>query len=356
MQIKVLIVDDSNFMRKALSKLIASDPMCNVVGMASNGEECLKKLKDLSPDVVTLDVEMEGMDGLTTLKKIMDDFPTPVIMFSAHTKKGAEVTLKSLQEGAVDFMEKPSGSISMDLGAVRDELIGKLKIAAKVKPKRRTAASAPATAAEKGSVRDTLRLVDVKNSIVAIGSSTGGVQALHNIIPKLSMSLPVPVLVVQHMPPLFTKSLAESLDSDSMVTVKEAEEGDVLKPAHVYIAPGGLHMTVRKAKDEVCIHLDKHPENELLRPSVDVMFRSVASVYGKNTLAIVLTGMGNDGTSGMKELKAKGALSIAQSEATCVVYGMPKFIVDQGMADIVLPINMVADQIESAVKARGQGV
>lgn len=344
MPIKVMVVDDSNFMRKAIGKIVSSEPGFEVVALISSGEEAVRSIPAIRPDVVTLDVEMEGMDGLATLKKIMDTNPTPVIMFSAYTRKGADITLKSLQEGAVDFIEKPSGTLSIDLGAVRDELIKKIRVASTVRP-RRVTVTPPAR---------TRSLVDIKlphpaRSVIAIGSSTGGVQALQAVIPKLPKNLPLPVLVVQHMPPMFTKSLAESLDSHSLVRVKEAEEGDILKPGCVYIAPGGLHMTVRWVKDGATIHLDKNPEDELLRPSVDVMFRSVAEVYGGDVLGIILTGMGYDGTSGLRLLKAKGARAIAQDEATCVVYGMPKTAVEAGVVDIILPIQEIAYQIERMV-------
>lgn len=345
MRIKVLIVDDSNFMRKALSKIISSEADIEVVALVSSGEEALKAIPELKPNVIILDVEMGGMDGLMTLERIMEKNPTPVIMFSAHTRRGAEVTIKSLQIGAVDFMEKPSGAISMDLGAVRDEMVGKLRIAAKATPGKPGKVSAKA---EKAARR--LKLTDPSSSIVAIGSSTGGVQALHNIIPRLPRSIATPIVVVQHMPPLFTKSLAEGLDSTSSLNVREASEGDLVKAGNVYIAPGGLHMTVRKGRGEMSIHLDQEPEGELLRPSVDVLFESIAQAYGKRSLAVILTGMGNDGFKGFKKMKAKGAFSIAQNEESCAVYGMSKTIIDGGLADAVLPINHIARTIEMAVK------
>lgn len=344
MPIRVMIVDDSNFMRKAVSKLISSEPGFEVVGLISNGEEALRSIPVLKPDVVTLDVEMEGMDGLTTLRRIMETNPTPVIMFSAYTKRGADITLKSLQEGAVDFIEKPSGSLSIDLGAVRDELIKKIKVASTVRHRRAIVPSSSGRI----QVRE-LRLLNPERSVIAIGSSTGGVQALQAVIPKLPKSLPLPVLIVQHMPPMFTKSLAESLDSHSMIKVKEASVGDILAPGNAYIAPGGLHMTVRRGSGGAYIHLDKNPEGELLRPSVDVMFRSVAEVYGADTVGVILTGMGNDGTAGLKVLKTKGAKVIAQDEATCVVYGMPRMAVEAGVVDIVLPLHEIAYQIERMV-------
>lgn len=344
MSIRVMIVDDSNFMRKAVSKLISSEPGFEVVGLISNGEEALRSIPVLKPDVVTLDVEMDGMDGLTTLRRIMEATPTPVIMFSAYTKKGADITLKSLQEGAVDFIEKPSGSLSIDLSAVRDELIKKITVASTVRHRRAIVPPSTGRMPERE-----LRLPSPERSVIAIGSSTGGVQALQAIIPKLPKSLPLPVLVVQHMPPMFTKSLAESLDSHSSIKVKEASAGDILVPGNAYIAPGGLHMTVRRGPGGAYIHLDKNPEGELLRPSVDVMFRSVADLYGANSAGVILTGMGNDGTAGLRVLKSKGAKVIAQDEATCVVYGMPRMAIEAGVVDIVLPVHEIARQIENMV-------
>lgn len=341
-----MIVDDSNFMRRALGKILSSEPGFEIVGLISNGQEALDNLNKLDPHVIILDVEMEGMDGLMTLSHIMEQKPTPVIMFSAYTKTGADITLKALQEGAVDFMEKPSGTLSMDLGDVRDRLVKKIRVAVRVTPKRRAAAAGISK-----KYLPKLKLSNPEGSVLAIGSSTGGVQALHSVIPKLPATLPMPVLIVQHMPSMFTKSLADGLNAESRLTVKEASEGDVLKKGMVYIAPGGLHMTVRKSLDKKVIHLDKNPEGELLRPSVDVMFRSVANVYNKNVLAVILTGMGNDGTAGLRVLRAGGALGLSQDEATCVVYGMPKFAAESGCIDQVLPLNNIA----SAITAIAEG-
>ncbi|MCK5237070.1 MAG: chemotaxis response regulator protein-glutamate methylesterase [Deltaproteobacteria bacterium] len=352
MSIKVLIVDDSNFMRKALTRMIESEPGFTVADQVSNGSDALKVIPKLQPHVVLLDVEMEGMDGLMTLKKIMDTHPTPVIMFSAYTKKGADITLKCLQEGAVDFLEKPSGSISMDLNAVREALISRIRVAIRVKPHRKiTKLVVPSTGIKN------LTLPDISNSILAIGSSTGGVQALHNVIPLLPKDLPIPIVIVQHMPPMFTKTFAESLDADSAVTVKEGADGDVLKPGVVYIAPGGLHMTVAKDRsNNVVLRTSKEPSDELLRPCVDILFNSVANIYGKNTLAVILTGMGDDGTKGLRTLKEKNIISIAQDENTCVVYGMPKLAVDNGLIDVILPINRIADQIMAIINKSNAGI
>lgn len=342
MPFEIVVVDDSNFMRKALSKLIGSEPGFEVVATYSNGEDAAREVPKVKPSAVILDVEMGGMDGLATLQRIMATCPTPVIMFSAHTKNGAEVTLKALQAGAVDFMEKPSGSISMDLTVVRDELIKKIRVAMRgrslMKPLR------PLTPNAKLSE---LRVSYPRKSILAIGSSTGGVQALHEVIPKLPAHFPMPVVIVQHMPPLFTKSLADSMNSESALKVKEGEEGDILLPGNVYIAPGGFHMTLRTAMNDVVIHLDTEPSNEPLRPSVDVLFNSVANVYAKNALGVILTGMGSDGAKGLKNMKSKGALGISQDEASCVVYGMPRFAAES--ADVILPINQIASQIEKMV-------
>ena len=242
----------------------------------------------------------------------------------------------------MDFMEKPSGSISMDLTAVRDELIKKIRIAMKGRSSMKPAPAAPTVAN-----LSELRISYPRKSILAIGSSTGGVQALHSVIPKLPKHLPMPVVIVQHMPPLFTKSLAESINAESALTVKEAEEADILRPGNVYIAPGGFHMTLRPVLNDVIVHLDIEPKNQPLRPSVDVLFDSIADLYGKNALGVILTGMGDDGAKGLKKMKSKGALAISQDETSCVVYGMPRFAAES--ADIILPINQIASQIEKMV-------
>ena len=346
MAVRVMVVDDSNFMRKALSKLIGLEPGFVVSSLVSSGEEALSELPRIKPHVIVLDVEMGGMDGLETLKRIMDSHPTPVIMFSAFTRSGADVTLHCLQEGAVDFMEKPSGTISMDLGAVKDELVKKLRVAVRVRPKKRAVPFA-----ERKKALAELVLPDPTASILAIGSSTGGVQALHNLIPKLPGTLPLPVLVVQHMPPKFTESLAESLNAESNLRVKEAVGGDRPRAGQVYIAPGGFHMTVSRDSLGIFLNIGKEPEGEPLRPSVDVLFNSVAALFGKDAIGVVLTGMGDDGAKGLKSMKAKGALAISQDEASSVIYGMPKFAAVS--ADIVLPINQIAGQIESmALRAK----
>lgn len=342
MAVRVMVVDDSNFMRKALSKLIGSEPGFVVSSLASSGEEALRELPKIKPHVIVLDVEMGGMDGLETLRRIMDSHPTPVIMFSAFTRSGADITLHCLQEGAVDFMEKPSGTISMDLGAVKEELVKKLRVAVRVRPKKRAL-----PLAERKKALAELVLPEPSASIVVIGSSTGGVQALHNVIPRLPSTLPLPVLIVQHMPPKFTESLAESLNADSRLMVKEAVGGDRPRPGQVYIAPGGFHMTVKKDSMGVFLNIGKEPEGELLRPSVDVLFNSVAELYGKDAIGVVLTGMGDDGAKGLKSMKTKGALTISQDEASSVIYGMPKFAAVS--ADIVLHINQIAGQIESMI-------
>lgn len=344
--IRVMIVDDSNFMRKALAKLVTKDPVIEVVGLMPGGEEALARLLDLRPDVITLDVEMAGMDGLATLRAIMKLSPTPVIMFSAHTRGGARVTLMSLKEGAVDFMQKPSGSLSMDLDSVSSELVEKIKIASRVRVS--TAITARTLTTRRRRYK-AFSLPEPAKSIVAVGSSTGGVQALHRIVSVLSPDINFPMLIVQHMPPLFTRSLAESLDADSSVKVKEAESGELVVPATVYIAAGGYHMKVRKDPDGVRIRLERTPLDMQFMPSVNVLFSSVAEVYGRNSLGVILSGMGDDGTEGLSEIKAAGGFGIVQNEATCAVYGMSRSVVEAGLADLVLPVDEITPHIVRSI-------
>ncbi len=346
--IKALVVDDSNFMRRAIAMLLESDREIEVVGLARSGEEALSLIGKLAPDVVTLDVEMEGMDGVTTLGHIMERHPTPVIMFSAYTRAGAVTTIKALRMGAVDFVEKPSGSISMDLSRVRDDLIAKVKIAARSRLKRPLAAP-PGRRARRAF--DALR--KPRQSILAVGSSTGGVQALQVLLASLPVDFSAPVLVVQHMPAQFTSSLAEDLDRSVPLKIFEARHGQDIESGGVYIAPGGIHTCVKKtsAAAPVRIHLTREPRSCFLRPSVDVMMSSVARVYGPNAVGLILTGMGGDGTEGMRCMKERGALTMAQDQATSVVYGMPRSAIEAGVVDNVLPLGEIGPEVARIFKA-----
>ncbi len=351
--ITAVVVDDSAFMRKSISIMLESDSSIKVIGQAKDGEEGYNMVKSLRPDIVTLDIEMPRMDGLTALQKIMKDCPTSVLMVSSLTTEGAEVTLKALEYGAVDFIPKELSYINVNIINIKDDLISKIKEIVKQR-----------------AIRDRLRRVqslglnktpsETKNVIinnlpklnyksVALGISTGGPFSLQKVIPLLSKRINVPLFIVQHMPPKFTKSLADRLNSLSELEVKEAEDNEAVRNGVVYIAPGGFHMkTERNHSSSVYIKISKEPSNTLHCPSVDVMIDSVVEVYGKQTLGIIMTGMGKDGLEGIRNLKNLGGSCIAQEESSCVVYGMPKAIVDSGLADVVAPLEKIPEIINKA--------
>lgn len=356
-QIKVIVVDDSAFMRKSISIMLESDPDIKVIGMAKDGEEGYRLVKELKPDLVTLDIEMPKMDGLTALKKIMEDCPTSVIMLSSLTTEGAEVTLKALEYGAVDFIPKELSFVNINIIKIKEELIEKVKEIVKQRKvqdrlrriqKVNSGLSIPQT--KKFNQPFTGDIPNIGYHAIAIGVSTGGPFSLQKVIPKISPKLKIPIFVVQHMPPKFTKSLAERLNSLSQVEVKEAENNELVRKGVVYIAQGGLHMTVEKSigGNEV-IKISSQPSNTLHCPSVDVMIESVVNTYGKYALGIIMTGMGKDGFEGIKILKDLGGYSIAQDESSCVVYGMPKAIVDGGIADVVAPLERIPELINKVI-------
>ncbi|MGB8217669.1 MAG: chemotaxis response regulator protein-glutamate methylesterase [Candidatus Methanoperedens sp.] len=375
-RIKVLVVDDSAFMRKAITDILSSSQDIEVIGKARNGKEAFEKVIELKPDVVTLDMEMPVLDGLQTLGYIMSECPTPVIMLSGAESKHADVTMTAFEYGAVDFILKPSGNISLDMNKIKDEMVKKVKAAARVETHKlgfiqkhgkndnagisgmedfKDARKKPKviTGEEKHNVDFTEPVEPDKKSkfkkIIIIGTSTGGPRALAQVIPLLPSNLNAPVLVVQHMPAGFTKSLAERLDSQSGIKVREALDGDIVRPGTVLIAPGDYHMTVRQkeinGKTKEVIALDKSEKVQGVRPSVDVLLNSVASIYGANSVGVILTGMGSDGTDGIRKLKSAGGKVIAEDESTCVVYGMPRSIIEKRLADYVLPINKIAESI-----------
>ncbi|MBI5727510.1 MAG: chemotaxis response regulator protein-glutamate methylesterase [Ignavibacteriales bacterium] len=349
---RVIIVDDSAFMRKSLSLMLSSDPSVEIIATARDGAEGLEKVRTLKPDVVTLDIEMPVMDGLTALKRIMEECPTPVIMVSSLTTEGADSTIKALELGAVDFIPKEMSYVSINISKIKEELIHKVKVIAKQsRMKNRilrfrmpgeTIADIP---------RKTFSTPSMLIKSIALGVSTGGPLSLQQVIPLLPEKMRVPMFIVQHMPPKFTKSLADRLDSMSQVKVKEAENDEEVKPGVVYIAPGGFHMHIREmGLGRIKIQITDEPANTLHRPAVDVMMKSVFNVYGKNMLGVIMTGMGKDGFEGIKELKRAGGYAIAQDEESCVVYGMPKAIVDAGLADSVVPLKNIAETINKFVK------
>lgn len=353
-KIRVLIVDDSAFMRKAVARMLALAGDIEIVGVAADGREALAKVEELNPDIVTLDVRMAGMDGITALDRIMRERPVPVLMLSSLTHEGAEVTLRALELGAVDFIDKSRAESSMDITLLANELIAKVRTIAGVNvEKMRSQAAelelAPEPALDRTAEREPRPSKQARLDVIAIGTSTGGPPALHALIPKLPANLASGVIVVQHMPPGFTRPLAERLNVQSALTVVEAAEGDVIEPGRVLIAPAGKHVKVRKKNGQFVIHLDAEPTDALHKPSVDVMMESVAKACGGRSLGVLLTGMGSDGARGMRAIKEVGGRTIAESEETCIVYGMPKSAVEEGVVDRVIPLYNMAHAITGEI-------
>ncbi len=330
---KVLVVDDSIVMRRIITDLLTEDEEIEVVGTARNGAEAIEKVRTLNPDVVTMDIEMPVMDGLTALQHIMAEYPRPVVMLSSMDKRQADITFKALELGAVDFIPKTSGSLSLDLERVSCTILDTVKSAAKAKM---SVVRAPVR-----SIVPTSLPTLSGEWIVLIGCSTGGPKSLPEVLSRLPGNLPAPVLVVQHMPEGFTRSFAERLNWISSLEVKEAEEGEEIQKGKIYIAPGNRHMTLKGNK----VHLDDGPKVNFVRPAVDVLMNSVAPMYGPRTVGVILTGMGSDGALGMELIKKNGGKTIVQSEETCVVYGMPKAVVDRGAADRIVPLEDIAKNI-----------
>ena len=350
--IRVLVVDDSAFMRKVITDIIERDPQLQVVGKARDGIDALEKIVQCKPDVVTMDIEMPGLDGLSALAKIMSSNPVPIIMLSSLSKASTERTVKALELGAVDFIAKPSGPISLDISSIEDEITKKIKLAAgtekllqknfktvEVKPK------AVLPFAENKNTGDDKSL----NKLLVIGTSTGGPKALHQVIPYLPKNLPAGVLIVQHMPPGFTKSLAERLHSLSEINVKEAEHGEEIKTGWAYIAPGDSHLAVdvnrSGSNKKLMVRLDKSELVNGHRPAVDVMFKSAAEQFWGHLVGVIMTGMGSDGANGLKLVKERGGMTIAEHQSTCIVYGMPKAAVENGCVDKIVPLPEISQEI-----------
>ena len=348
--IKVLIVDDSAFARLSISRELKSAGGIEVLDFARNGYEALDKIKQLKPDVVTLDVEMPDLNGLQTLEKIMSECPTPVVMLSSLTGSGTEATLRALEIGAVDFFLKYTLANPVGSGDEADTLKNKILMASKVRLTRREAGlPAPPAKTKPAKTPETRQPA---TTVVMIGSSTGGPKALYQLVPALPADLPAAFLIVQHMPPGFTDSLANRLDQLSGLAVKEAATGDVLYNGAAYVAKGGYHMVIEKGG---LISLNQNPNVCGVRPSVDVTMQSLPAVYGKAILGVVLTGMGTDGTHGSQLIKQNGGQIIAEDESTCVVWGMPKSVAEAGYADLVLPLPRIANAVTAILKGQHQG-
>ncbi|MEO1496848.1 MAG: chemotaxis response regulator protein-glutamate methylesterase [Planctomycetota bacterium] len=349
-QLRCLVVDDSALYRKVVRDVLAGLPGVEVVGVAHDGKQALEQIDALTPDVVTLDLEMPLLDGIGVLKELQArGATTSAIMVSAFTARGAKATTQALQLGAFDFILKPAtNSLDESIQQLRRDLGPKLRAC----QLRRMATARPAARSVAPQRKITPRaarpaaaspFLGRKPEVLAIGISTGGPQALTQLLPKLPANLSVPVLLVQHMPPMFTKSLAEDLDRRCPLKVVEASQGQPVEKGKILIAPGGKHMRVADLATGKVIQLTDDPPERNCRPAVDYLFRSVAKCYGEATLAAVLTGMGDDGTVGAKAIKQAGGRVIAQDEASCIVYGMPKSIVDNGLADEVAPLTRIHD-------------
>lgn len=352
-KIKVLTVDDSALMRKIISDMINEETDMEVIGTARNGEDLLDKLSKGMPDIITLDVEMPKMDGITALRELKKrNINIPVIVLSSISKTGTQLTMDCLQAGAFDFLPKPSGTISLDINKVKVELIEKIRAAyGRTSNQSKSSAKTASIEPKKMDYNINKRITSEKIDAVVIGASTGGPKALYSVITVLPENIGVPVFVVQHMPVGFTKAFAERLNSNSKIKVIEASDGMTVERDTVYIAPGGFHMEVGKDKK---IHLNTEPTMWGVRPAVDKLFISASKVYGANIVSAVLTGMGKDGAQGTVEIKKNGGVTISEDRSTCTIYGMPKAAYETGMVDIVLPVNEIANEITRVVSGKGR--
>lgn len=347
MPIRVLVVDDSAFMRKLITEIINKEDDLEVVGYARNGQDALTKLARLEVDVVTLDVEMPMMDGLETLQRIMDERPLPVVMLSSRTLKGSQTTVQALALGAVDFVSKPSGSTSPELGSIAEEITHKVRLAATAQLptiKKTPRASKPVLP-----VLPTLPSGAAKK-LVIIGSSTGGPKAIEEVFSQIPPNLPAGIVVVQHMPKDFTRSFAERLNNIFPFPVKEAEAGDLVENGKVLIAPGDYHLTITQERR---VNLDQGERVMYLRPAIDVTMVGLPQVYGKNIIGVILTGMGRDGAQGMAKIKQAGGITIAQDKNTSTIYSMPRAAAEDGNVDYVLPLQKIGGVITDLVAAMG---
>ena len=360
-KINVLVVDDSAFMRKLIMDFLSEDPQINVVGTARNGEDGIKKLKELKPDVITMDVEMPVLNGMEALKIIMKQHPVPVVMLSSTTKEGTENTIAAIQYGAIDFIAKPSGAISLDLHKIKEDLIRKVISASKVNRKQlvelatdKYLSTTQDNNYSKIELKEASPLLkihpnkrnDATQRIICIGTSTGGPRALQNVLTKLPANLDAGVLIVQHMPAGFTKSLAARLNTLCSISVKEASDGEVVQKGTAYIAPGGFHMRTKQIGANIVINLDQTEARNGHRPAVDVLFESVSEIKHYMKVAVIMTGMGSDGSKGLVALKNNGSvIAIAESQETSIVFGMPKAAIATKLVDEVQDVENIAKTI-----------
>lgn len=341
-QIKVLVVDDSSLVRKIISDILESDPGITVVGTANNGKTAIFRAKELDPDVITMDIEMPIMDGLTALKEIVSTNPKPVIMLSVLTQHGAEATFRALDYGAVDFVPKPSSVLNLSVDEIGDLLISKVKSVAgtrlKIQDKDPSEKAQPR-------VMDAIAKGTTSSKIVGIGTSTGGPSALLSVFQAFPENFVSPVVVVQHMPEGFTKAFSERLNNSSNLIVKEAEDGDVLEAGHAFIAPGHSHIAVKKSGSKSILKVYEGEKVSGHRPSIDVLFESISKEYGRDSLAVIMTGMGRDGATGIHMIADKGGYTLAQDEKTSVVFGMNRVAIQEGGVKEVVPLDQITKKI-----------
>ena len=371
--IKVLVVDDSGFFRRRIGEMLGADASLEVIGYARNGEESIALTKQLNPDVITMDIEMPGMNGIEATRRIMAEHPTPIIMFSSLTTEGAQSTFEALDAGALDYLPKRFQDIAKDIDEARVLLCDRVRAVARTRvakpaatPKPTAAPAArPAATPEKkpvASIKAAPSVVETainkvshrhiphgKFGLLAIGTSTGGPVALQNVLTKLPVNFPLPIILVQHMPATFTPTFAQRLNQQCAITVKEAKDGDRLEPGVALLAPGGKQMLIKSNGGGNIVKIVDSEPSLTYKPSVDITFRSVAKVYPDSTLAIIMTGMGADGREGCRELKTHGSEIWAQDEKSCVVYGMPAAVVDAGLADEILDVNNIGGRITERV-------
>lgn len=371
-KIRVLIVDDAVVFRRVVADELSADPALEVVGTAANGKIALAKLTQVNPDIVILDIEMPEMDGLTALRELRKTHPKlPVIMFSSLTERGASATLDALALGATDYFAKPSaGGPEASLKVIREELVPEIKALCAPRTPPTPTGAAGTTSGERRAVTGAVeaprpagtvglsggeRRAVSRVDVVAVATSTGGPNALTALFAGLPADLPVPVVIVQHMPPMFTRLLAERLAAQFPFRVEEGRSGGVLQPGQVWIAPGDYHMTVTRDAAGARVGLNQDPHENSCRPAADVLFRSVAQAFGPAALAVVLTGMGQDGLRGCEAVRKVGGQVLVQDEASSVVWGMPGFVAKAGLADRVLPLALVGPEIVRRVRiGRGE--
>lgn len=343
-KIRVLIVDDSALMRRVLTDILAPHPDLEVAGTAADPVAAWEQVRNLNPDVITLDVEMPKMDGLTFLDQLIRVRPTPVVMVSTLTEQGSETTLRALELGAVDFVAKPKMDLILGMAAYAEELVEKIRAAAGARVRRARVMRPQAPLPIPGTF--------AADKLVIVGASTGGTEAIKEFLLDFPADAP-PVLITQHMPPGFTESFAKRLDAQCRISVKEAEHGERVRRGHAYIAPGHSHLKVRRNGIHYVLELTQDPPVNRHRPSVEVLFRSAAQWVGRNAVGVMLTGMGKDGAMAMLEMKRAGAYNFAQDEATCVVFGMPREAIALGAVDEVLPIQRMAARVLGHLAGEG---